>query len=124
MKRLFCLAVLGLLGISAALAQTANNHGTTQFTSPNNLDSQMTKQIPGGKGPIAPDGRFAPRPSGVLYELSQKGPILISPLAPPQYGIGQRFLTPNPTKPELIPTEVPQGQDRDFGGIKLFGWDF
>ncbi len=126
MKKPLALALLTLtgltLGIGSLRAADAN------FTSSNNVDSQLTKSIPGTES--ASDrareatGHLQPRPSGIIYSISKNGLVIISPTAPPQYGNGEQFLTANANSIGTNVSTPTHGENRDFGGLKLFGWDF
>lgn len=69
---------------------------------------------------------FTPEISGVIYEMSEKGLVVISPFADKKQGYGERFLTLNPF------TRTGSGTSADdldaslaeYGGIKLIGFDF
>jgi len=126
MKKLLGIALLSLAGIT--LGTLPLQAADANFTSSNNIDSQMTKSIPGSETAAdrqrAATGRLQPRQSGVVTSLVRQGPVMISPVAPAQYGNGEQFLTANPNTAGATTPRATRGEDRDFGGLKLFGWDF
>jgi len=134
MKKLLGAALAGLLGISLLSAQTPKPDGgsaTTGFSRSNNVDSQLTKSIPGnaGEGPVRRGheviGKQPPRPSGSLYGIVQHGANMINPLAPASYGDGRQYLTQNPSAMGPATRSNTSGEEsREFGGWKLIGWDF
>jgi hypothetical protein len=78
------------------------------------------------EAPEVPQGeRLTPRPSGIVYEMSEKGLIVIYPLAGPEYGYGEKFLASNPL-PQMLPKAPPDHEDRRraFGGFQLIGLEF
>ncbi|CAF0696173.1 hypothetical protein MPNT_20139 [Candidatus Methylacidithermus pantelleriae] len=69
---------------------------------------------------------ISPQPSGILVEVGRHGLSMFSPLAPEHLGIGEKFLTPNAYPQNYNasdPNRWEQGQ-REFGGLRLFGFDF
>jgi hypothetical protein len=81
------------------------------------------KMVPKPEKPAETRERLRPVPSGVIYEMSQKGLVIIWPGAGPEYGKGEAFLTaPMPPQQEIGGHK--NGMPFDFGGIKLIGFDF
>jgi hypothetical protein len=66
---------------------------------------------------------FAPRPSGVIYEMSEKGLVMIYPGAPASLGYGEKFLTANPFTGSQA-TDNANERRRDFGGLQLIGFEY
>lgn len=64
-----------------------------------------------------------PVESGALVDLYKRGYVVLSPGAPASEGHGQRFLTSNPF-PRGSTAENSETTAREFGGIKLVGFDF
>jgi hypothetical protein len=83
----------------------------------------IKKELPKPTKPIKP---ISPEPSGILVEVGRHGLSMFSPLAPDHLGMGEKFLTRN-AYPENYnasdPNRWEQGQ-REFGGLRLFGFDF
>ena len=124
MKRVLGAVAATLLGMNLLLAQSSNPGST--FTSPNNVDSQLTKAIPGSDEERGvTNNPHQARPAGIAYGVSHDGLILFSPLAPKSYGMGEKYLTSNfyPPAAHLPSTENHEDQ-REFGGLKLFGIEF
>jgi hypothetical protein len=132
MKTPLVLAVASAMSIGfLAAADTTTNAPSTNYTyhagtdtNPRNIESQLTKAIPSGKAPTAPNGKFAPRPTGVASDIYNKGSIMISPLAPSTYGYGEQNMTAAIPIAHGTNTRTSVGSPHEFGGLKLFGWDF
>ena len=124
MKAIMGATLAGLIGIGCLSGLNAQGTFSSGGDNPVSIDSQVTKSIPGGKGPVDSKGRMALRPTGILTALARQGPVMLSPVAPKEYGIGERFVTANPVPPATIPGGFAKGETREFGGLKLFGWDF
>jgi len=128
MKTPLALTLLTLAGLNLSLGLGSLRAADANFTSSNNVDSQLTKSIPGTES--ASDrareatGHLQPRPSGIIYSISKDGLVIISPTAPAQYGNGEQFLTANANAVGATAPATNHGENRDFGGLKLFGWDF
>lgn len=130
MKTFLVLAVASAMGIGLlTAADTApvpnQNYSYRAGTNTNShdIDSQLTKAIPAGKHD-APKSKFSPRTTGVASDIYKKGPAAVSPLAPPGAGYGEHDLTAAvPTNNDANTRQNP-GTEREFGGLKLFGWDF
>ena len=107
---------VGMAGAQTSFSDTDNPH---------RVSNQLTQAIAPGRGPVD-NGRLAPRTTGIATALVTKGPVMVSPTAPKEYGMGEQFLTDNPSR-SATPSGrggFEKGETREFGGLKLFGWDF
>ncbi len=129
MKTFLVLAAASAIGVGLAAAATNAPSATYTYrtgtdTNPHNVDSQLTKAIPAGKSGAVPTSKFAPRPAGVAADLYHKGPVVLSPLAPPSYGYGEKNLTAAAPGALGTDTRSNPGKPPEFGGLRIFGWDF
>ncbi len=137
MKTLLGVAVASVMGAGFLAAATPSGTGTnapsanqnysyhtSTDTSPTNVNSQLMKSIPPNQGKAVPTTKFAPRPTGAAYDVYKDGPIVLAPWASKDHGYGEQNLAapvPNSHGPNSL--ENP-GKEADFGGLKLFGFDF
>jgi hypothetical protein len=67
--------------------------------------------------------KLPPKPTGVFYEMSEQGFIVIDPTAPKEAGMGQQFLSTNPFPGAPGSNRIDENS-RPFGGIRLIGFEF
>lgn len=115
MKFLACLLALLLLHPAFLRAQQFSQKQEKTLNK-NTAQAQNTKR-PIKVKPVDPVE------SGALVDLYKRGYVVLSPGAPVSEGYGQRFLTSNPF-PRGSTTENSEATAREFGGIKLLGFDF
>ncbi len=84
------------------------------------------------KRPSAPAPEKAKKPAeaqrpklkGVIPEGIRKGPNMINPVAPKEYGYGERFMSKSPMTPH-IPYSAGQTEVMTpGGGLELFTWEW
>jgi hypothetical protein len=132
-------ALLGsilLLSTGAAFAQSAGNgvsanatttsanqktgHDITGFSSKWSGPGLTQKQI---YTPPNPNVVLKPRAAGATVAIYHYGPVMLSPVAPASYGIGERYLAAPDSRYDLDHESGPAAH-RDTGGIKLFSLEF
>jgi hypothetical protein len=113
-----------MLLLTFALVVGLSSGGLAQSfsASPNFNQKKQGTVAPAEKAPekLAP---FSPRPTGVIYEMSEKGLVMIYPGAPASLGYGEKFLTATPFTGSQV-TDNANERRRDFGGIQLIGFEY
>jgi hypothetical protein len=135
-------SILTVLALSATLAAaqstsnfSARNSGATNYTGTSSrvapghdvtgfsdrgapaLNPESSKSYPN------PNVVLKPKLGGVFVDGGKYGPILISPGAPAEYGMGEKFLSAPSTREDLK-NECGRAAHHDAGGIKLFTLEF
>lgn len=122
MKILWGTLLLLTIGLLPVMAQSGD------FTASAGSEFREFTKDPDGprKGEPTEVKPLKPRGTGVIYYIDKDGLVIISPDAPPRYEYGQRFLTKSPFPAySAVGSDDPRNEgDREFGGIKIFGWDF
>jgi hypothetical protein len=62
--------------------------------------------------------------TGLVYEISEKGLVVISPTAPASYGYGTKALITNPGTPISQVSNQVNANERTVDGIALIGWSW
>ena len=139
MKTLTIMASFIVLSAGVALAQSestgsANNsvssvtpntkgavaHDVTGFSNPYTGPGTTQESI--NRPPnLHPD--LKPKPAGIVTDTAKYGPVMWSPLAPPSYGIGEKYLTAPDPRADLAHESGPAAH-RDSGGWKVFSIEF
>jgi hypothetical protein len=138
--------LLGILLLTAGLAsaQTSNRvtstKGGTYYTPPGSLLVAPTtgpshditgfsdKSSPALNGessntPPNPNVNLKPKVGGIFADGAEYGTVMISPGAPAEYGMGEKYLSAPSTREDLK-HESGQAAHRDTGGLKLFTFEF
>lgn len=103
---------------------SASVNNTISAGSPSNSQTlkqqanQPQKQAPSAPANVKEKGVV---PTGLIYDISEKGLIVISPSAPPSMGYYPMPVPKNPF-PRNLSTSAVTEQDRTGDGIHLFGW--
>jgi len=108
--------VIAILALSASMAMAQD---VTGFRAPNQpgVSPESSKRAPN------PHPDLSPRATGVFVDGGKYGPVLISPAAPHEFGMGEKYLAAPSTRWDLQ-HESGRAAHRDAGGIKLFSWEF
>ncbi len=142
MKTLSLLASIFLFSAGAALAQSESAGNTMSNDSLGNTTTRspqttVSHDVTGFSNPYTGPGvtkEYVNRPPNLHPSLKPKlggagvatakyGPVMLSPLAPASYGIGENYLSaPDPRADTAH--ECGRAAHRDSGGIKLFSLDF
>ncbi len=138
MKTLTLLASFLVLSAGAAFAQTeigsANNsissvtpntkgavaHDVTGFSNPYTGPEKTQDTI--NRGPDMHPNLKA-RPGGVATAIYKHGAVMISPVAPASYGMGEAYLSAPDPRYDVERVSGPAAH-RDSGGLKLFSLEF
>jgi hypothetical protein len=100
--------------------QTAVSHDVTGFSNPY-TGPGVTKESVSRPPNMHPN--LKPALGGAGTATAKYGPVMLSPLAPASYGMGERYLSaPDPRADTAH--ECGPAAHRDSGGIKLFSIDF
>jgi len=138
MKTLTILASFLVLSAGVAFAQTeigsANNsvssvtpntkgavaHDVTGFSNPYTGPEKTQESI---NRPPDMHPNLKPQPGGVATAIYKHGAIMVSPVAPTSYGMGEAYLSaPDPQYD--VAHEAGPAAHRDSGGLKLFSIEF
>jgi hypothetical protein len=136
MKTLTSVLVLVLLSAGFAAAQDMSGiasrsqpatsspstaHDITGFSSPNMIGPGVSPQSMKTPPNIHPN--LKPRLGGIFVDGGKYGTIMISPGAPAEYGMGEKYLSAPPQGYDLQHESGPAAH-RDAGGFKLFSLEF
>ncbi len=108
-----------LLAILVLSAGFATAQDITGFRAP----SQPGIGPASSKGFPNPNVVLKPKLGGVFVDGGKNGPVMISPTASAEYGIGEKYLAAPSTRQDLQ-HESGRAAHRDAGGIKLFSLEF
>ncbi len=75
------------------------------------------------KTPPNPHPDLKPRTGGVFVDGVKYGTVMISPTAPAEYGMGEKYLAA-PSQTRDLQHESGRAAHRDAGGLKLFSFEF
>ncbi len=118
MKKILLMAAFSCLAVSLwgeDLTATQTNGSTF---------SSGTRPSPVSKTPTRVE-KLKPQPTGVIYEMSRDGFVVINPAAPKDFGYGEKYLTTNPFPAGTLSQDNNSSEaKREFGGIKLIGAEF
>lgn len=142
MKTLTILASLLLLSSAAAWAQSEpnsslvspNNHVARPVSSKNEL---VMHDVTGFSNPYTGPGKtkesierppnmhpnLRPQPGGVVTDMVKYGFVMLSPVAPASYGMGEHYLSAPDPRADLAHESGPAAH-REAGGFKLFSIEF
>lgn len=98
----------------------ASAHDVTGFYAPHSapaINPESTKAYPN------PHPDLRPRTGGVFTDGVKYGPVMISPAAPPEYGMGEKYLSA-PSESYDLQHESGPAAHRPAGGLKLFTLEF
>lgn len=121
-----CLA--SLLGAGLLLAQPADESGSEAPpprgpSTPHRIERKPSAPTLPEKPGKPPEAR-PPKFKGVIPEGVRKGPNMINPFAPKEYGYGRRFMSKSPMTPH-IPYSAGQTEVMTpGGGLELFTWEW
>ena len=97
-------------------------HDVTGFVSP--FSGAPGTSPTSMKTPPNPHPNLKPRVGGVFVDGVKYGAVMISPTAPAEYGMGERYLAaPSQTSSDLQHESGPAAH-RDAGGLKLVSFEF
>jgi hypothetical protein len=135
MQTLAVFASVLLLTAGSALAQSAGNgvsyngsSGTSGRASGNDVTGFSARTYPGmsaaqANRPPNPNVVLKPKLGGAITDTVKYGPQMVSPFAPAEYGMGEKYLSAPDTRYDLDRESGPAAH-RDTGGIKLFSLEF
>jgi hypothetical protein len=135
MKTLTILVSVLLLTAGSAYAQSAGpgvSYNSTSGTSGRASGSDVTgfsaRTYPGMSPEQAnrapnPNVVLKPKLGGAVTDGVKYGTVMISPTAPAEYGIGEKYLSAPDARYDLDHESGPAAH-RDTGGIKLFSLEF
>src|SRR5438067_2117008 len=106
--------LLAILVLSAGVAAAQD---VTGFKAPQSPGSAQSS-----KNPPNPHVVLKPRVGGVFVDGAKYGTVMISPTAPAEYGIGEKYLAAPSSRYDLA-HESAQAAHRDAGGIKLLTFE-
>lgn len=122
MKKL-CLIVTALALLPCLQAQDNPTISTSQ-------NSTLSTEKPSAPVRTQPQKRTGPtvntkgwQTTGLIYEMSEKGLVVISPTAPASMGYGTKAIIPPGTPTSVASAQVNQN-DRIVDGINLIGWSW
>ena len=107
-------SVLAILVLSAGWAAADD---VTGFTAKNYPGAPTSKGFPN------PHVVLTPKAGGVFVDGAKYGTVMISPWAPAEYGMGEKYLSAPNSRYDLE-RECGRAAHRDAGGIKLLTWEF
>lgn len=105
-----------VLGLSAVLASAQDITGFKATNQPG-YNYESSKRAPN------PNVVLKPQVGGVFADGGKYGPVMISPWAPKEYGMGEKYLAAPSTRKDLQHESGPAAH-RDTGGIKLVTFEF
>ncbi len=106
---------LAVLILSAGWASAQD---VTGFRAPQSPGSTQSS-----KNPPNPHVVLKPELGGVFIDGGKYGPVMISPAAGPEYGMGEKYLAA-PSGREDLKHESGRAAHHDAGGIKLLTLEF
>jgi hypothetical protein len=130
MKLLVSLLTVFLLSAGFAAAQDLNGLAITTLHSSGSSDVTgfHATQAPGVTPEAAkafpnPKVVLKPQVGGVFVDGAKYGTVMISPTAPAEYGMGEKYLSAPSSRSDLQ-HESGAAAHRETGGIKLFTFEF
>jgi len=108
--------LLAVLSLSVGVASAQDVTGFKAPQSPG-FTTQSSKNPPS----LHPD--LSPKVGGVFVDGVKYGTIMISPTAPAEYGMGEKYLAAPSTRTDLK-HESGYAAHRDTGGLKLLTYEF
>lgn len=121
MKRI-CLILTALALLPCLQAQDTPTISASQNTVTTEKPSAPVRTQPTKKTPTATSSKGW-QTTGAIYEMSEKGLIVISPTAPASLGYGTKNYIPAGTSSSAATNHV-SGDDRVVDGINLIGWSW
>jgi hypothetical protein len=109
----------GAVAVLVFSASIAMAQDITGFRAPNQpgISPESSKGFPN------PNVVLKPKLGGVFVDGGKYGPVMISPTAPAEYGMGEKYLAAPSARWDLQHESGPAAH-RDAGGIKLFTFEF
>ena len=106
--------------LETATSAPSTAHDVNGFYAPGSASALSTKSLQ--KFPNSrPDLR--PKAGGIFTDGARYGTVIISPTAPEEYGMGEKYLSaPSPSYD--LQHESGPAAHRPAGGLKLFSWEF
>jgi hypothetical protein len=98
----------------------ATARDVTGFYAPNSAPALSTEST---KNPPNPHPDLRPRAGGVFVDGVKYGTVMISPTAPAEYGMGEKYLSA-PSASYDTQHESGPAAHRTSGGLKLFSFEF
>jgi hypothetical protein len=125
MKTLTILASVLLITAGSAYAQSV---APSARASGNDVTGFSTHVYPGmtpqqANRPPNPNVVLKPKLGGVFTDGVKYGTVMISPTAPAEYGMGEKYLSAPSSRYDLQNESGPAAH-RDTGGFKLFSLEF
>jgi hypothetical protein len=106
--------------LESATSAPSTAHDVNGFYAPGSapaLNSEAMKKFPN------PHPDLRPRAGGIFTDGGKYGTVMISPFAPSEYGMGEKYLAaPSPSYD--VQHESGPAAHRPAGGLKLFSWEF
>ena len=106
--------------LETATSASSTAHDVNGFYAPKAapaLNPEAARKFPNTR----PDLRM--RNGGIFTDGVKYGTVMISPVAPEEYGIGEKYLAaPSPSYD--VQHESGPAAHRPAGGLKLFSWEF
>ena len=106
--------LLAVLALSATLAAAQDVTG---------FNAKQYPGAPSSKGFPNPHPVLKPKLGGVFVDGGKYGFVMVSPTAPAEYGMGEKYLSAPNSRYDLERQSGPAAH-RDAGGIKLFSIEF
>jgi len=106
---------------SSATSASVTAHDVTGFISPSMPGPGISPQSM--KTPPNPHVVLKPKLGGVFVDGVKYGTVMISPTAPAEYGMGEKYLSA-PSQTSDLQHETGKAAHRDAGGLKLFTLEF
>jgi hypothetical protein len=99
----------------------ATAHDITGFVAPSTPEPGLSPQSM--KTPPNPHPNLKPKLGGLFVDGAKYGTVMISPNAPAEYGMGEKYLSA-PSQSYDLQHESGKAAHRDAGGFKLFSIEF
>jgi hypothetical protein len=118
MKRLtlLLLLVLPLTSVQAESSLKSSKSSGRQFSRAGSAEQGVTTINPNQELPT-------PRASGIIYEISEQGLIIINPAAPKEIDVKSSTWAEAPQSADLL-THNDNEAKRKGGGFKLISWEW
>ena len=133
MKALLTLAAALSLGTGLACAQSTSPQPSHPITTSAPSTARDVTGFSANNAPaVNPDSNHTfpnphpdlhPRAGGIFVDGGKYGPVMISPTAPAEYGIGEKYLAAPDARYDVDHESGPAAH-RDAGGFKLFSLEF
>jgi hypothetical protein len=121
----FCARAQDMSGISSrtqpATSAPSTAHDVTGFSSTVYVAPALSNES--SKAPPNPHPDLHPRVGGIFVDGVKHGAVMISPTAPSEYGMGEKYLSA-PSQSSDLQHETGRAAHRDAGGLKLFSLEF